>query len=87
MKEQYELTFYGAAMARYFPRYKRWHPTLASAEATIRRVANWLQDMEAEMGSSVNSSGLMKQHDATIYGPGLGQGKRYEIAVMVDHNA
>lgn len=74
MKEQYELTFYGAAMARYFPRYKRWHPTLAS-------------DMEAEMGSSVNSSGLMKQHDATIYGPGLGQGKRYEIAVMVDHNA
>jgi hypothetical protein len=35
---QYELTFAGGAMARYFPRYRRLHATKEAAEAEADRV-------------------------------------------------
>jgi hypothetical protein len=40
----FELTFVGGAMARYFPRYRRWHPTKEAAEAEGDRVFQKLSD-------------------------------------------
>lgn len=36
--KKFELTFEGAAIARCFPRYRRWHPTIDSATAEADRV-------------------------------------------------
>lgn len=41
---KFELTFEGGAMARYFPRYRRWHPTHESAEQEADRVYSKLNN-------------------------------------------
>ena len=41
---QYELTFVGGAIARYFPRYRRMHATLESAQTAAYAVRAKLQD-------------------------------------------
>lgn len=56
--QKFELVFWGAAMVK-FPRYKRNHKTVESAEQTARTVLAKLDNAAA--------------HPAIIYGPGCGR--------------
>ena len=56
---KFELTFWGAASAPQFPRYRRYHATFASAEQTAAAILNGLDNRAA--------------HPAIIYGPDCGR--------------
>jgi len=62
MRQNFELVFFGGAMVKYIPRYKRNHKTLESARETARKV--W---------ESMSSNGYPTAcHTPIVYGPGCG---------------
>ena len=61
--KNFDLVFVGGAMANYFPRYRRNHSTMESAEETAAAVFAKLQ-----------AKGLPTAcHQAIVYGPGCGR--------------
>jgi hypothetical protein len=62
----YELTFVGSAMAAYFPRYRRNHRTLESAQETATQVREKLESRNLPVAC----------HQPIVYGPGCGKDGR-----------
>jgi hypothetical protein len=81
MKRTYELTFIGGALGE-FPRYRRTHRTLASAEAAAHQVWRALDIEPSEVAVDPSHRGPSSRtaaHDAIVFGPGCGpEGKRLQ---------
>lgn len=63
----FELCFAGSAGAKYFPRYKRFHNSIAAAQVEANQVLEKLETIHHPQGGSV--AGF---HDPIVYGPGCG---------------
>jgi hypothetical protein len=61
-QNQFELVFVGG-VARYIPRYRRWHKTIESARETARRV--WEVMAERNLPTAC--------HTPIVYGPNTGK--------------
>lgn len=70
---KYELVFSGEADVRgyKFPRYRRFHRSVESAQQTAYRVAEKLDDITGRASKSWSGTAT-DSHNPILYGPGCG---------------
>lgn len=74
---KYELVFSGSAdvVGYKFPRYRRFHRTVESAQETVYRVAERLDDITSRAAKSWAGTAT-ECHNPILYGPGCGDSGR-----------